>query len=396
MVDKEPRLSPRAIIYPLIVIGLIVFYAFDLRSQEARQEWRDRIFSWGFLLASILGLVAFLIILRRHVSILLDLVRATLAMSRGDYDRAEARLNKALERAEAAGRNRDRLIGPVFALQADLRRVQGRYAEAESTYKQALANYAKLAPSRKINRAIALCNLAVLYIHQGRFAEAEPLCREALAVFERAKHASRAIVMLNLGQVLAGLGDQAQAEDFTRQALKLAEQQGKRGRYAQCAALANLADLCRLQGRLPEADALVRRGLECHSATFPASEANIRLRLWSALSEILREQGHLEKAESLCELAQQLINKSKGGEYLNADHCLATLARIRITQDRPAEAEALFRRCLAILKESAPEHPERARRLTECAALLRKLERPAEAEQLEIEAKEIPVAVLRA
>jgi tetratricopeptide (TPR) repeat protein len=178
--------------------------------------------------------------------------------------------------------------------------------------------------------------------------------------------------------------------------LKLAEQQGKRGRYAQCVALASLADLCRLQGRLPEADALVRRGLECHSATFPASEANIRLRLWSALSEILREQGQLEKAESLCELSQQLINKDKVGEYLNADRCLATLARIRVAQNRPAEAEALFRRCLAILQESAPEHPERARRLSECAAVLRMLDRQAEAEQMEAEAKAIPVAVLRA
>jgi tetratricopeptide (TPR) repeat protein len=392
VVDKKPRPLSRGILYLLImIIGLILIYA-----SGSPVESMVRIVIGIFSLLTALFFVALLIALPRSLSILFDLVRARLAMSRGDYDRVEARLNKALTRAEAAGRNRDRLIGPVFAFLADLRRVQGRYAESESTFKLALANYAKLAPSRRIPRANALCNLAVLYINQGRFAEAEPLCREALAVFERAKHATRVVVMLNLGKVLAGLGDPAQAEDLTRQALTLAEQQGKRGRYAQCIALVSLGDLYRLQGRLPEADALVRRGLECHSATFPASEANIRLRLWSVLSEILREQGQLDKAESICELAQQLIDKNKGGEYLNADRCLATLARIRVAQNRPSEAETLFWRCLAILKESAPEHPERVKRLTECAALLRNLERSAEAEQLETEAKAIPVAVLRA
>jgi tetratricopeptide (TPR) repeat protein len=168
----------------------------------------------------------------------------------------------------------------------------------------------------------------------------------------------------------------------------------KRGRIARCLSLACLADLCRRQGRLSEAETFARHALEAHSEAYPASETAIRLRLFNVQAEILREQGRIEEAESLCERSQQLIGKDS--EYFSRDRCLATLARIRIGQNRLAEAEVLFRRCLAILEQSAPEHPERVKRLQELAVLLRTLDRPDEAEKLEAEAKAIPVSVFRA
>jgi tetratricopeptide (TPR) repeat protein len=382
----------RAVVYLVVVFGLMASYLIYQQGVDVSEGIVPVI----FLLAILAFFVVLLIALRGPLQILVYLLRSRIATNRGNFERAEAHLNKAMARAEATGRNRDKFIGPVYALLADLRRVQGRYAESESIFKQAIANFTRLGKSRTTNVANAACNLAVVYIHQGRFAEAEPLCREALAIFERAKHVGTPVVMLNLGQALAGLGNRDRAEELTRQSLKLAEKQGKRGRYAQCVSLANLADLYSEQGRLSEAGTLAHRGLDYHSKVFPASEAFMRLRLLNALAEVLRKQGHLPEAEALCEQAQQLVEKNKGGEYFNMERCLTTLARIRVAQNRPAEAEAMFRRCLEILQESAPEHPERAKRLTECAAVLRRLDRPDEAEQMEAEAKAIPVVVLRA
>ena len=81
--------------------------------------------------------------------------------------------------------------------QAELFKEQGRYAEAEPLYRQALAICAKTRGLDHPSVALGLTDLAELYGLQGRYAEAEPLCKRALATWKKSPRAqsprSRAI-----------------------------------------------------------------------------------------------------------------------------------------------------------------------------------------------------------
>ncbi|MEM1128378.1 MAG: tetratricopeptide repeat protein, partial [Bacteroidota bacterium] len=65
---------------------------------------------------------------------------------------------------------------------AGLYESQGRYAEAEPLYEQALAVYQQVLGEEHTDTAASLNNLAFLYGSHGRYAEAEPLYEQALAV----------------------------------------------------------------------------------------------------------------------------------------------------------------------------------------------------------------------
>ncbi|MEM9667087.1 MAG: tetratricopeptide repeat protein, partial [Bacteroidota bacterium] len=68
---------------------------------------------------------------------------------------------------------------------AHLYQSQGRYAEAEPLYKQALAVREQVLGEEHPSTATSLNNLAHLYQSQGRYAEAESLYKQALAVREQ-------------------------------------------------------------------------------------------------------------------------------------------------------------------------------------------------------------------
>ncbi|WP_042713030.1 tetratricopeptide repeat protein, partial [Crocosphaera watsonii] len=59
---------------------------------------------------------------------------------------------------------------------------QGRYTEAETLYKDALALIKKLLGDEHPDVATSFNNLAGLYRSQGRYTEAEPLYKDALAL----------------------------------------------------------------------------------------------------------------------------------------------------------------------------------------------------------------------
>ena len=77
-------------------------------------------------------------------------------------------------------------MSPSASAPAVTTRMQGRYAEAEPSYKRALAISEKALGPEHPDVALRYNNLAVLYWAQGRYAEAEPLHKRALAIREKA------------------------------------------------------------------------------------------------------------------------------------------------------------------------------------------------------------------
>ncbi len=107
------------------------------------------------------------------------------AYQRSDYAEAEKQWSAALKEAEGFGPQDTRLATSLNNL-AVLYRAQGKYAEAESLLKRALAILEKALGPEHPRVATALNNLALVYKAQGRYTEAEPLQKRALAIFEKA------------------------------------------------------------------------------------------------------------------------------------------------------------------------------------------------------------------
>jgi tetratricopeptide (TPR) repeat protein len=62
---------------------------------------------------------------------------------------------------------------------------QGKYAEAESLYQQALTIREQVLRPNHPDTAISLNNLATLYSEQGKYTKAEPLLKRALTIYEQ-------------------------------------------------------------------------------------------------------------------------------------------------------------------------------------------------------------------
>ena len=99
---------------------------------------------------------------------------------------------------------------------ASLLQAQGKYAEAESLFRDTLKMYQRLFKDAHPSVATSLNNLAGLLNDQGKYAEAEPLFRESLKMFQRlfkGVHPDLAASLNNLAGPLQA-GQYAEAESL--------------------------------------------------------------------------------------------------------------------------------------------------------------------------------------
>ena len=177
---------------------------------------------------------------------------------------------------------------------AGLYESQGRWAEAEPYYDEALVIYRELFGDRPNNSlATSLNNLAGLYKSQGRWAEAEHYYDEALAIrrelFGNRPNNSLAASLNNLAGLYKSQGRWAEAEPYYDEALAIyRELFGDRPNSELATSLNNLAKLYRVQGRWAEAEPLYVQALEMLDQSLGTNHPNTQI-VRNNL-EILRQQ----------------------------------------------------------------------------------------------------------
>ena len=157
-----------------------------------------------------------------------------------------------------------RLPDPSVALAlnnlAVLYLAQGRYAEAaEALHKRALAIREKALGPDHADVALSLNNLAALYVAQGRYAEAEPLYKRSLAIQEKAlgpDHPDVGTSLNNLAGLYTAQGRYGEAEVLEKRSLAIQEKALGPDHLDVGASLSNLAGLYLAQGRFAEAEPL--------------------------------------------------------------------------------------------------------------------------------------------
>lgn len=227
---------------------------------------------------------------------------------------------------------------------------EGRYAEAEASYRNRLALQEKHRGDilgQETDIAKSLSALAGVLSAQGKYEEAETKARAAVAEVEayNRKYSFRNLDLLwslkALAEVLYAGGKYAEAESRAREALSEAEREWGPGPSHQAALIVDIVAKClRAQNKIPEA------AVEFDRATAASYSPEIMIEL----ADLYRREGEHSKALSLAEKA------------------LVAQETLHIRQDHPTSVRIL--RVLGTLHsdlgnvEKSEEYLKRARDIT--------------------------------
>ena len=267
-----------------------------------------------------------------------------------------------------------------------LRNVPGRRAEAESCLREALSIRRKNLGNDHPEVAATLRNLGYLLKdgNPARRAEGEVLLREALAIQRKVlgDHRDTAMTLHFLASMVK---DPKEQEALHREALALRRKVLRPGHADVAISLDRLADLLAKQGRQAEAIALYREEAARLKATGEGvdSSGEAALRIANQMiksGRLLRQTGKRPAAEAAFRDALALRRNVHGNQHPDVADSLISLAMITIEQDRAAEAEALAREALAIVRKQPGGGDNLRRALTQLGNALYFQGRLAEAE----------------
>jgi tetratricopeptide (TPR) repeat protein len=297
---------------------------------------------------------------------------------------------------------------------------QGRFAEAETHFREALRILDALAaperpevavtldelgdvvPGRKTRSAmvpeivVILNEWGNLLRIQGRYREAEEFLRRAITIGERTEGRpalNLALSLNSLGDLYCKRNEPTHAVPLLARALEIREKALGPQDPLVAASLGNLADAFMRQGRLGEAEVLYQRALRILETTteyaFSLAATNYKLaelyfRHWK------RDSRRLSMAEVFYRRSLSVLEGHRTNAHGLLGLSMSALAELYVAERRYAEAEPLLIRALTVQEKTlGPEHPRVAEVLTTYASLLRKVHRGREAALLDKRAKSI-------
>jgi tetratricopeptide (TPR) repeat protein len=242
-----------------------------------------------------------------------------------------------------------RALGEIYAM-------LGRYVEAETVLRETLAAAERARGRDDPEAAADASRLGAVVQSQGRYAEAETLIGRAcgaLAVAHGVDHPDVADCLSRLAELaqLQGRNDEAERrywQAYQVQVYLYGEHGSAVGRT-----LAGLGRVALAEGRRDDARRLFRRSLA-------VAERPARTNEWGRLDERdLRALHALEREQYA--VRGQFRTRARESEHPDFARHFDHLAELHLALDRPAEAEAMLKRSIAIRERAfGAEHPELA------------------------------------
>ncbi len=302
----------------------------------------------------------------------------------GLYDRAEPLLDSAVAIRRRSSGDDATTAASLFIL-AYLLRDQGRYAAAESLYRETLAIRRRLFGDRHVDVVASLNGLAYLLRGRGDFEESVGVYREALAAGRALSQGNDSLVATTLGGLAAalhGLGDLDGAEPLFREALAMNRALLGNDHPHININLYSLATLLHDKGDLAAAEPLYREavavGLKVFGDRHPLHAVDLM-----GLAALLRDQGNYAKAEALYRRALGIQRDALPAGHPRIATTLIGLSRVMMDRGRAAEAEPLLRKALASRRLGFSDgHWQTAEAASTLGICLSTLGRAADAESL--------------
>jgi serine/threonine-protein kinase len=312
---------------------------------------------------------------------------ATNLMMAGKLTEAEKMFAENLDARRRAMPRDDRELVHALAALADVYNAESKYPAAESTAREsvelagrvlgsehpdtlfcertlgtALLAQNKLPEAEKIDREIleaqkrvlgpehpdtmsTLNELSIIEMLQGKFPEAIELLRALVATRQRVlgeEHSKTLSSISNLAYAYEHEGDFAAAEPLLKKRVDAGRRVDGEDHTNTLDAKDQLGELYRIQGRYAEAEPLFTQGLEGAKRTLGDQSKSAAVFL-TALGVLYEDEGRDQLAGETLNQALTLDRNIFTPNNLTLRDCMTALGRLRLKQQRFAEAEALLR-----------------------------------------------------
>ncbi|MCU1338596.1 MAG: Tfp pilus assembly protein PilF [Bryobacterales bacterium] len=264
-----------------------------------------------------------------------------------------------------------------------------QYAEAE-TYYQSACNVAKTLFGSQSDDVVKALNLiGEMRLHQGRVAEAEQVFHQALKIVESNPDIPRmatAAVLNNLAAVQHMTGNVSRAIALLRKVVATVENDPAVSEEVFGTALSNLAITLREGGTVPEAMATAKRAVSLLECCKDSDHFAVSL---VTLSRLHLDQGDSASAEAVLLRALSTIESASKEDSPTQALIFAHLGVLYGGIGRPRQAEPYFQRAIEIERRLlGPEHPTLLDSMDAYAAFLRATNRRGDAKKLEAYVRE--------
>ena len=238
---------------------------------------------------------------------------------------------------------------------------RGRSGDAETIYRELLADRLRVQGEDHIGTLATRHDLAAALGVQGRFAEAEQLYRRLLADDYRLRgpdHRETLAARYNLARMIGLQGRYAEADELSRQVLGV-QRRVLGPDHPDClASRQHLARLAGKAGRYAEAEAMYRRVLADRRRVLGDDHPDT-LATRHRLARIIGQRGRYGEAEELCHQVLEDRRRLLGEDHLDNLSTRHRLAKMLGLQGRYADAEPMFRQVLATRRRVLGEdHPD--------------------------------------
>ncbi|KAI9874601.1 MAG: hypothetical protein M1830_009576 [Pleopsidium flavum] len=228
-----------------------------------------------------------------------------------------------------------------------LYKAQGKLAEAEVMYQQALTGYEKMLGPEHKSRLDTINDLGNLYANQGKLMKAEVMYQQALTGYKvlGPEHASTLDIVNNLGGLYMEQGKLAEAEVMYQQALRGYEKVWGLKHKSTLKTVNNLGNLYMCQGKLMKAEIMYQQALTGYEKVY-GPEHTWTLKTVNNLGHLYRIQGKLVKAEIMIQRALVGMQNAQGLEHTSTLKIIHNLGSLYITQGKLLKAEAMYQQAL--------------------------------------------------
>jgi eukaryotic-like serine/threonine-protein kinase len=316
--------------------------------------------------------------------------------SLGEYKKAKPLLERALASRRQILGSRHESVAETARELADVLLAQGDYKQAESLLREAVAIQRAIYGEENAKVAATLNELGDLLYSKGEYAAAGELYRHTLAVARRIRTEPLlvALSLSNLAFILRAQGRLDEAEPMLREALEIRRAELGQDHPLVPTSLSNLAVLLGEQRKYDEAESLFREALATRRRVLGDEHPEVTLTI-TGLAYVLRGKGDYAGAEQLFRQALAMNRKRFGLEHPSVGLDIYALARVLHEKGSMAEAESLYRTSLGVLRRTLPKnHARLTMPLVGLGSLLVSRGRAAQAEPLLREALTIREAEL--
>jgi tetratricopeptide (TPR) repeat protein len=270
----------------------------------------------------------------------------------GRHAEAEPLYRDALEIHETVHGGRHDDVAKSYMLLAQVCKNMGRYHESEQHYNKALTIYEDLHGRTSMEVSSTLMALGLLHKYQARYTDAVVVYTEALEIAKAvlgAEDYEVSRLLMNLGGVYADMGQYAEAVRYCEQDLAIKQKTLPPDHPRVAKTMGNLASLLIELGDYDEAERLLQQALVIDRKALGTMQMSILENL-NSLGHLYELQGKYAAAESLYREALVISEEWVYPDNGFVAEALQSLANIYVFQGRCIDAKDLLKRSVAIFQ----------------------------------------------